>query len=465
MYTDGARAATIRCDQAIFTSVRTPMGQGYRLVASSPGLSAAEKQTITRQSPSHGGLCCDDESATGVAFYPLPGGRLCASVSCTAGREQTGRGGPRIYTRLLAFDADEFARFAYNPFNIFRAMTALDLNKPILNPETTLPAMALPTDATPSTEATSRATELVGADWVTYILGLVQRGEHVIVAAEDDQSYVLETTLQALPGTARASVSIASGLQFSMARTFTLTSVTGDTSSIERIIRGHPSTLVHPRGDSRPPDGARTEWQTLVAHHWAAGTHRELIEFTSQDFQLWSPADLERLAALQNETRGAASASTADLLVRLGRWLACPGAHDLEERTRSDLLQTIRTRLERDWTTGDIAALAADWPELATLADHSEDALVFVAPLIGRALRRLADTAPDLGLELGLQLPTEPASRVVPRELQALREAAQRSLARADDQVARRLIDLLSRWDRAYPIARSGKTSQAGRTT
>ena len=49
--------AALNCDQAIFTSIRTPMGEGYRIIAASRGVRPEEKQLITRRSPSHGALC------------------------------------------------------------------------------------------------------------------------------------------------------------------------------------------------------------------------------------------------------------------------------------------------------------------------------------------------------------------------------------------------------------------------
>ncbi|MBU0718028.1 MAG: hypothetical protein KJ749_07255, partial [Planctomycetes bacterium] len=104
--------ASIKCDCAIFTSVRTSMGEGYRIIAASRGLRPDEKQVITRNSPSHNGTCAPPSSAdaetptvVGAAFYPLPPGRLCVALSTHAGAEHTGRGGPRVYTYNVVFDA------------------------------------------------------------------------------------------------------------------------------------------------------------------------------------------------------------------------------------------------------------------------------------------------------------------------------------------------------------------------
>ena len=89
---------SVTCDQAIFSSVRTPMGQGYQIVAASKGLTPGEKREINQHSPSHGGLCQDGPDAKGVAWYPLSSGRLALAHSADAGAEHSGRGARRTWT-------------------------------------------------------------------------------------------------------------------------------------------------------------------------------------------------------------------------------------------------------------------------------------------------------------------------------------------------------------------------------
>ena len=101
----------VRCAQAIFTSLRGPTGSGYRLVATSGGLSRDERQQIATRSPSHDALCDPGPEATALSFYPLDSGRLCLAHSCYAGLEGSGRGGRRTYTRAVVIDAPGLARF------------------------------------------------------------------------------------------------------------------------------------------------------------------------------------------------------------------------------------------------------------------------------------------------------------------------------------------------------------------
>ena len=144
---------TIACDQAIFTSIRSPMGEGYRIVAASRGLKPEEKQAITRCSPSHEALCAprdesgSDADATGTAFYTLPSGRLCAAFTCNAGAEHTGRGGLRVYTQNVVFAETDFAKCGYNPLAVLRAMKVAGMTAPQLHTKPGAPLVPLVADA------------------------------------------------------------------------------------------------------------------------------------------------------------------------------------------------------------------------------------------------------------------------------------------------------------------------------
>ncbi|MBN1488521.1 MAG: hypothetical protein JXA69_01270, partial [Phycisphaerae bacterium] len=119
---DGAKVVGI--DQAIFTCIRTPMGQGYRVVAASRGLRAKESSEIVTHAPSGDGLCDEGPEPVGISFYPLQSGRFCILHSRYAGAEPTGRGGQRAYTRAFVLDAEQLARFGNSPFQVLRAAYA-----------------------------------------------------------------------------------------------------------------------------------------------------------------------------------------------------------------------------------------------------------------------------------------------------------------------------------------------------
>ena len=101
-------ADAVTCDQAIFTSIFSPTGTGYRLVSASKGLLQDEKQCIIAHSPSHDGLCDPSPDAEGCCFYELPSGRYAIAHSRHAGVEQSGRGALTA-GKLMTYLDDMFA--------------------------------------------------------------------------------------------------------------------------------------------------------------------------------------------------------------------------------------------------------------------------------------------------------------------------------------------------------------------
>src|ERR1700688_621594 len=109
-------------EQAVFTSAQTDRSRGYQLVATSPGISPDVVRELTTWGPSHGSLCATGEEAISVNFHNVADGYWCVSQSIESGEEYSGRGGPRIYTQSFVIAAEEFARFANNPFGLLRAI-------------------------------------------------------------------------------------------------------------------------------------------------------------------------------------------------------------------------------------------------------------------------------------------------------------------------------------------------------
>ncbi len=446
-----AENVTVLCDQAIFTSVRTPMGEGYRVIAASPGLSAQEKTEITKQSPSHGGLCASDDQATAVAFYQLPGGRLCAALSCAAGKEQSGRGGLRVYTRAVVFDGESFSAFAYNPFNVLRTIAVHGLNTPELKPEKTLPTVELPGNSARRADQTITTISRVGVDWLSYILQSVLTNQRLILAGEGDPSCLVETVILGIPGPLRKNVSFACGLKFSIGRAPTLTGIIGDTKAAERMICGHPLVLVRPQADAPPPPFERGQWQRMVADYWTEAAYAPLQDFVLREFPDCSLPVLERVAALRNDTNHASVSDAAELLATLERRVEQADADEFEQLLLSDLFRTIRMRLEQIWSQATEPELAADWPALVALLRKSPTAFRHTIPLVGLVLRRLASTTPPAALQRALELSGKPAARTIRADLRAVLDAVEAWLPQADAAERRRIDKALAKWPEAFP--------------
>ncbi len=448
---EAAAHAAVRCDQAVFTSVRTPGGEGYRIIAAGTGLTPEEKTEITKRSPSHGGLCGGNAQATGVAFYPLPTGRLCAALSYTAGQEPSGRGGLRVYTRAVLFDRAAFAAFAHNPFNIFRAMETCGLGTPELTPEKTLPPLELPAGTTSRATASTAAVERVGVDWVSFVVQATLTGQCLILAGDDDARDLIEAALLCLPASRRADVSFACGLKFSIGRALSLAGVAGDTTAAERIIRGHPLTLVRLRADVPPPPFERGEWARMMAEHWAEAAWGELLDFTAQPFPDGSYPALERIAALRNEASRASVSGAAEILASAAQRLAQAAADAFEQRLVDDLLRTIRMRLEDLWAQAGAAELTANWPALLALVEQSPETFRHLARLVGRVLRRLSEVSPGTALEHALDLAGTTTARVIAPDLQTVLDAVERWLPRADPASSTSFRKTRDRFRAAFP--------------
>jgi len=275
----------LHCDQAIFTSVRTPMGEGYRVIAAGKGIKPNEKQAITRNSPSHDALCADlgDAQAEGplaAAFYLVDTGRLALSVSGFAGSEHTGRGGGRVYTTIVVFAAEDFARCGYNPFHVLRAMLAAGACEPQLQPPAVLPELTLTVSV--SEEPRLSAPPLVPNVRVQVLRNLFD-GKNTVVNMPGRWLETAEALLLALPGPLRADVSFSAGMHFSMSRMHHLELLFDDKGKARLRTTGQKVQYVDSESDDivAPP---RSAWFDFVERCYAADMLTKLARRTSRAY-------------------------------------------------------------------------------------------------------------------------------------------------------------------------------------
>ena len=137
-------------EQAVFTSGKTRHGQGYHVVARSPGISSDMLIAMNRWCPSHASLSLTSLQAESLNFHPLPSGAYCVSRSLTVGGAYRD-GGRCVYTHCLIVPPETLARFGNNPFSLIRATSNQGLWRvddpadPLLNP-LWLPGGAAPVD-------------------------------------------------------------------------------------------------------------------------------------------------------------------------------------------------------------------------------------------------------------------------------------------------------------------------------
>jgi hypothetical protein len=444
--------AYLTCDQAIFTSIRSAMGEGYRIVAASRGLRPEEKQVITRLSPSHEALCWQpgdeaDGSRFAAAFFSLPTGRLCVAYSCYAGAEHTARGGQRVYTHNVVFAEQDFPSCAFNPFHVIRAMIAAGLTVPDLTPGTMLPEVRLPIDAGGPPSTASFAAALDSPHRRYALQGLFDE-RTLVVPLQTGWVEAAETLLLGVPGPMRTKVSLGAGLRYSVGRCHRLHVFCDEKGAARSRIVGQAVEYLDPM--VALPDAPTSAWLAFVDRHWTRADDAALSRRTSRPFTDVAPAARERIGNLYNAIDAVPQTSIPDLLTLAVSHLdACSSG--VEDDIRKELLAGIHQTLLRRLAIVRWADAQPFWPRLVALWRRKDAA--FAQPLIDATLRALmrenalvaAEAALDVASDLPPGLNQDQHTRLLGEVLDRL---ASHPPSDADPD---RLAALCTRWQSARP--------------
>ncbi len=269
-------AATVSGDQAIFTSIRSPMGEGYRIVVHSAGVRPEEKTEITRRSPSHGNLSSTDPNAIGLLAYPLPTGRFCIAHCCYAGKEHTARGGERVWTHVVLLDEAAYRQYGYNPLRVHRALAhAISPPQPVpksLGP-LTLPAWTL-------NESPVVAHTVVDVAPFICLMDLLARGGHWAASNAPRPLVALEWAYDLLPLPLRRKPAISWGLTFALSRRLNLVLTDGDQRGLERMIQGQDVTWCDLSVARPDPVSPLAAWYELVRAWTPLGRWAQIARMT-----------------------------------------------------------------------------------------------------------------------------------------------------------------------------------------
>ncbi len=383
---------TLCCDQAIFTSIRTPMGEGYRIIAASRGLRPDDKQAITRHCPSHEGLChvlpSPGDQGSGpeaAAFYALPNGRLCVALSCFAGAEHTGRGGQRVYTHCAVFDHKDFEHCGYNAFNVLRAMVTAGLTSPQLKPKNPLPELHLSVDLSPDRTALLALHADLDATCRGRILQGLFDGRSMIIDIAGTWLESTEVLLLGMPGPARTSVSFSAGTRFSLGRGHRLYLLHDVRGEAKTRVSGQPIDFIDPRKqhDGSLPDSA---WLTFVERCWSTGDTVTLARRTSRGVADVSPAGRECIGQLYNDIDDLPDTDAARLLGMAGRHLESRSS-GLQREITGQLLAEIKKELTRRLISASWTEAKHHWSALIDILTQSENGAAFAGAPLQQALR------------------------------------------------------------------------------
>ncbi len=447
------------CDQAIFTSIRTPLGEGYRIIAASRHLRPDEKQAITRSSPSHDALCppTDNTPGTftnvlGAAFYSLPRGRLCVALSCYAGAEHTGRGGQRVYTHNLVFDKNDFPRCQYNPFAVLRAMVDAGLSSPQLKPPPVLPELELPITKPAGEVSPVALNAALDPAWRSYVLNALLVDRSLIVDVVDGWLEIAEALLMGVPGPMRAEISFGTGMRFSIGRCHRLLLLHDDPNVTRSRIAGRPVEYVDP-ALGQEPETPMSAWLSFVERHWTSGDVATLSRRTSRAFVNTDGTVRERVGRIYNDTDAIPETDTAKLLEVARDYLNGPKA-EWEKDLVDELLNTTQCALLGRLNRMPWMEASRHWHAICALWRQSKECHNFAHPLAEQALTSAKAEHPTVAATAALELVSK-VSAVVQEEHNTLVHNVLARLAdwadRATDAQIEGLSDLCLRWRAARP--------------
>jgi len=306
----------IQADQAIFTSIRSPTGEGYRIVALSPGIRPEEKVEITRRSPSHNSLCNTSADAVGLLGYALSSQRFCVAYARTAGAEHTARGGQRIHTHMVLLEPDTYRCFDCNPLHVRDALIEAIGPTPLLKPPLcleTLPIVPKPTNDSPLFPLRSRTDQESRLERIHDIAEAMLTSRRAIVIGPESPWRMFDAFLAAVPVSIRQSLSFSVGIKFAPTRDIQLTWVDRDNPELRRIGQGEAFQWIDTHADKpalvSPFDG----WLSLVNRWLTQGRLNDLHRLSGKLDMPPCPETLHKIATICDDLDRVADAGLADL--------------------------------------------------------------------------------------------------------------------------------------------------------
>ncbi len=295
-----AHGQGLACDQAIFTSIRTPTGEGYRMIAASVAVTGDERAEITRRSPAHGSLCDPEPSAIGLDSYRLERGRRCVAYTTYAGVEHTARGGGRIYSHIALLQREDFRRFDADPLRPHRILGRIFQRfGPVLKPPSRLAPLDLPiTDVEyliPE-QADQSPLETNVAAWLWPTAAALLKGERVVLVGPTQPLELARWILLCLPLGLREEMDVSVGLKPSSTRPAHLSITPTLDARSRQFIEGQELTLWDTSHDPPPDVDPFTRWLELLRKWWSEGRLSAITDFTTHTCAHTLPDDLDRLA-------------------------------------------------------------------------------------------------------------------------------------------------------------------------
>lgn len=304
---------TLLVDHAVFTSVRSPMGEGYRIIAASGGLRPDERMETTRRAPSHGSLCETNVDAAGVIGFPLPTGRYCVGYVRLAGKEHTSRGGMRVHTHFVFLTPPQFAAFACDPWLVAGMIAAIDGDEPLLKAESSMPQLSLGEGCVQLPDA-SPMMPAVEVGWLESIVRSALRGSAFVANSAALSDGCEQLAWRVIPCVMRAKRSISIGIAYSPARNLDVSFVSDGIDEARRAVLGTTALWIDPA--TPLPETQRSANSACAAT--TAGPFEDWMALTQKSLNTGRVGELIRLCdAVDRDATPEGLATTARLYEHL----------------------------------------------------------------------------------------------------------------------------------------------------
>jgi hypothetical protein len=340
---------TITCDQAVFTSIRTPTGQGYRIVAATPAVRADEKAEIINHSPSHNGLYDRGTDSVGLITYGLSSGRRCVGFVCFAGTEQSGRGGQRVYTHMALLDKAAYRSFRSDPVAVHAAIGEhVRASGPMLKPPPSIGPLTLTLPDVPSLSVPQ------ARDWMGPAAADLIEGRRLVLTEEQSPIAFLQLVLMSLPRNLREQVNASADVRFSPSRGMHLVMLGNADPQLARQVAGQDLRVSAVKTAPPALPVHLKAWFGLIDRWYGEGRFADIVQLTSETCPDATADSLERIAAICEDMESLSSGNL-EVIEAISRKHSGGGRTPAEQALLAALEERVQHRREQLQQPVDVA--------------------------------------------------------------------------------------------------------------
>lgn len=333
-------------DQAIFTSVRSPTGVGYRIIAAGPTVNRREKAEIIRRAPSHASLDRPDPDAIAMLAFPIATDRYCVGLSQHAGKEHTARGGDRVHTHFVILNRQDYELFGTNPLTVHSALDTVVGGTPQLKPPPSLELLPLRTAPRVILVQHCQSAPPDNVESVLQICMAMLQGEKLLVADSLDGHHLLDRAMACLPAALRRCLAVSIGLKFSPSRRLQLCIIRPDKAQPRRALGGQKTRSFDA---ANPPDRKASRydaWLDLIKHRLEEGRLADIKRLTAGITEDARPETLAGIASLCSDIDAVAKAQPEELARLMAKHTHTTAAQTPEARLLQQFHDAAQRRAE-----------------------------------------------------------------------------------------------------------------------